>query len=61
MTTSPSSLDEAESTIAIRRVSRWSHGDREFVVELTRPERELVMTLVALLDARPTDVLASNR
>lgn len=55
MTTSHSELDQAESAVAIRRVSRWSHGDREFVVELTRPERELVMTLVALLDARPAD------
>lgn len=39
----------------MRRISRWSHGDKEFVVELTPSERELVMTLVALLDARPTD------
>lgn len=53
--TSPSSLDAVEQTLAIRRVSRWAHGDREFVVELTRPERELVMSLVALLDARPVD------
>lgn len=55
MTTSPSSLDTVETTIAVRRISRWSHGDREFVVELTPPERELVMTLVALLDARPAN------
>lgn len=55
MTTFHSDLDKAETTLAIRRVSRWSHGDREFVVELTRPERELVMTLVALLNARPAD------
>lgn len=48
-------LDSVERTLAIRRVSRWSHGDKEFVVELTRPERELVMSLVALLDARPCD------
>ena len=53
--TFPSSLDAAETEIAIRRVSRWSHGDKQFVVELTRPERELVMSLVALLDARPVD------
>ena len=53
--TSLSSLDAVETELAIRRVSRWSHGDKEFVVELTRPERELVMTLVALLDARPSD------
>jgi hypothetical protein len=52
--TSPSSLDHVEATIAIKRVSRWSHGDRKFVVELTPSERELVMTLVALLDARPS-------
>jgi hypothetical protein len=53
MTTSHSSLDAAEKTLAVKRVSRWSHGDREFVVELTPAERNLVMTLVALLDARP--------
>jgi hypothetical protein len=50
---SPSSLDSVETTLAVRRISRWSHGDRQFVVELTQPERELVMTLVALLGARP--------
>lgn len=46
-------MDAAEKTIAVKRISRWSHGDREFVVELTPSECELVMTLVALLDARP--------
>lgn len=55
MTTSRSELDQVETGLAIKRVSRWSRGDQEFVVELTRPERELVMTLVALLDARPVD------
>lgn len=54
-------MDPAESAVAIKRVSRWSHGDKQFVVELTRSERELVMTLVALLDARPTDVVAADR
>jgi len=53
MTTSPSSLDKAETTLAVKRFSRWSHADRQFVVELTPAERELVATLVALLDARP--------
>lgn len=45
-------MDAVQETIAIKRISRWSHGDREFVVELTPSERELVATLVALLDAR---------
>ena len=53
--TSRSSLDSVERTLAIRRVSRWTHGDREFVLELTPAERDLVASLVALLDARPCD------
>ena len=48
-------MDRVETVLAVKRVSRWSHGDREFVVELTPPERQLVLTLVALLDAKPSD------
>lgn len=48
-------MDRVETALAVKRVSRWPHGDKEFVVELTPAERELVLTLVALLDARPSD------
>ncbi len=54
-------MDKAESIIAKKRVERWPDSWKADVVELTPQEREVLLTLVALVDARPTDDVASNR
>jgi hypothetical protein len=46
-------MDSVETTIATKRISRWSESWKADVVKLTPAEREVLMTLVALVDARP--------
>jgi len=48
-------MDPVEATIATKRISRWSDSWKADVVRLTPSEREVLMTLVALVDARPVD------
>lgn len=48
-------MDAVENIIATKRIGRWSDSWKADVVKLTEPEREVLMTLVALVDARPAD------
>jgi hypothetical protein len=52
---SPSSLDRAETVVAAKRIARWPSDWQSFVIALPANERELVVALTALLDARPGD------
>lgn len=54
-------LDRAEQILADKRIRRWADDWRAEIVTLTSHEREVLMTLVALLDARPVDELAEDR
>lgn len=48
-------MDKAETIIAKKRVERWPATWKADVVELTPQEREVLLTLVALTNARPAD------
>jgi hypothetical protein len=48
-------MDRAETIVATKRITRWPESWKADLVELTPHEREVVMTLVALVDARPCD------
>lgn len=48
-------MDRAETIVATKRMARWPESWRADVVRLTDREREVLMTLVALVDARPCD------
>lgn len=48
-------MDRAETIVATKRMERWPQSWKADVVILTPHEREVLMTLVALVDARPAD------
>lgn len=48
-------MDTVETIIAAKRIRRWSDSWKADAVRLTEHEREVLMTLVALVDARPAD------
>lgn len=48
-------MDEVEALIAANRIGRWSDSWKADVVKLTPHEREVLMTLVALVNASPSD------
>lgn len=51
---SPSSLDRVESLVGARRIAKWPSDWQAFVLALPANEREMVISVTALLDARPT-------
>ena len=55
-------MDRAETIVAVGRMSHWPQSWKADVVALAPHEREVLMTLVALVDARPVDgVVAADR
>jgi hypothetical protein len=54
-------MDPVETKIAAKRISRWPDTWKADVVKLTPAEREVLATLVALVDVRPADVVAPSR
>jgi len=46
-------MDKAESIVAAKRVAQWSEKDREWLLSLPPPEREVALLLAAHLDASP--------
>jgi len=54
-------VDKTETIIAKKRISKWPREWQEDVVQLTPREREVLGQLIALVDARPADDVASNR
>lgn len=48
-------MDRVETIIAGKRMERWPESWKADVVRLTEHEREVLKTLVALVDARPCD------
>jgi hypothetical protein len=54
-------MDKVEQIVARKRMSQWPRAWRDDVLRLPPSELELLGQLVALLDVRPTDVVASDR
>ena len=48
-------MDAVETALAAKRIGRWPDSWKADVVRLTPQEREVLATLVALVDARPCD------
>lgn len=53
-------MDAAEKIIARKRISRWPREQQRELIELPAAEAQIVGLLVALLDARPADVVAET-
>ena len=45
----------AEQELAVKRIREWPHHERAAVVRLPKHERDQVLLLAALLDARPVE------
>jgi hypothetical protein len=54
-------MNKAEQIIASKRMSKWPRALRDDVLRLPPSELAVLGQLVALLDARPIDVVASDR
>ena len=54
-------MDKAEQILAGKRMSKWPRAWRDDVLRLPPSELEILGQLVALLDARPTDVVVTDR
>lgn len=45
----------SEQEAAAKKIRTWPKEERDFVVRLPEQERDIVILLAALLDARPED------